>query len=126
MPSTTIEITEATRVFDLEQPRTETMPIHPAHRPGYSYLLHRRHQDGVGQDGPRTGASGIIVCVDHTGTHIDALCHQACDLEIHGGVAVDAQVQASRGFTRHGVEQIAPIVAPGVLLDMAAHKGVEV
>ena len=28
------------RVFDLEQPRTTEMPIHPAHRQaGYSYLL---------------------------------------------------------------------------------------
>src|SRR3954451_10952056 len=34
----------AKRVFDLEQPRTERMPIHPAHRQaGYSYLLHRHH-----------------------------------------------------------------------------------
>src|SRR3712207_7914312 len=35
-----------TRVFDLEQPRTSEMPIHPAHeQAGYSYLLHRRHED---------------------------------------------------------------------------------
>lgn len=34
------------RVFDLEQPRTESMPIHPAHRQaGYSYHLHRRHEE---------------------------------------------------------------------------------
>ena len=60
------------RVFDLEQPRTATMPIHPSHLPGYSYVLHRRHQDSYGQDGPRTGASGMIVTMEHTGTHIDA------------------------------------------------------
>lgn len=65
------------RVFDLEQPRTAAMPIHPAHLPGYSYVLHRRHQDTYGQDGPRSGASGMIVTMEHTGTHIDALCHQA-------------------------------------------------
>jgi kynurenine formamidase len=112
------------RVFDLEQPRTDTMPIHPAHRPGYSYVLHRRHQDVYGQDGPRTGASGMIVCMEHTGTHIDALCHQAGDLTLCGDIPVDAEIQTSRGFTRHGVEQIAPIVAPGVLLDLTAHLGV--
>ncbi len=33
-------------VFDLEQPRTENMPIHPAHKQaGNSYLLHRHHED---------------------------------------------------------------------------------
>jgi kynurenine formamidase len=112
------------RVFDLEQPRTDSMPIHPAHRPGYSYVLHRRHEDAHGQDGPRTGASGMIVCMEHTGTHIDALCHQADELILCGGVPVDARIQSSRGFNVHGVEQIAPIVAPGILLDMAAHFGV--
>jgi kynurenine formamidase len=113
------------RVFDLEQPRTDTMPIHPSHRPGYSYVLHRRHQDTYGQEGPRTSASGMIVCMEHTGTHIDALCHQADQLTLCGGIPVDAQVQSSRGFTQHGVEQIPPIVAPGVLLDMTAHLGVD-
>jgi kynurenine formamidase len=113
------------RIFDLEQPRTAAMPIHAAHLPGYNYVLHRRHQDGYGQDGPRTGASGMIVMMEHTGTHIDALCHQAEDLILCGGVPTDAQVQTSRGFTQHGVEQIAPIVAPGVLLDVAAAHGLE-
>jgi kynurenine formamidase len=100
------------------------MPIHPAHRPGYNYTLYRRHHDSYGQDGPRTSASGMIVCREHTGTHIDALCHQAGDLILCGGIPVNAEVQTPRGFTQHGVEQIPPIVAPGVLLDMTALQGV--
>lgn len=111
------------RVFDLEQPRTTTMPIHPAHMPGYNYVLHRRHQDTYGQDGPRSGASGMIVCMEHSGTHIDALCHQASDMVLCGGIPVDSQSQTPAGFRQHGVETIPPIVAPGVLLDMAAHLG---
>lgn len=117
--------TSRSRVFDLEQPRTDTMPIHPSHRPGYNYVLHRRHQDNYGQDGARSGASGMIVCMEHTGTHIDALSHQAIDLVMCGGVEVTPQVQSQRGFSEHGVEKIPPIVAPGVLLDLTAHQGVE-
>jgi kynurenine formamidase len=113
-------------VFDLEQPRTPQMPIHPAHRQaGYSYLLHRRHEDEYEETRPRTGAAGIIVCAEHTGTHIDALCHQSDDLVLYGGVKVDSGVQTARGFTRLGVEEVPPILAPGVLLDAAAGKGVE-
>ena len=67
----------------------------------------------------------MIMCMEHTGTHIDALSHQADHLTLCGGIAVTAEVQTARGFTRHGVEQIAPIVAPGVLLDLTAHLGVE-
>ena len=33
------------RVYDLEQPRTAGMPVHPNHRPGYAYFLYRRHRD---------------------------------------------------------------------------------
>lgn len=115
------------RVFDLEQPRTEKMPIHPAHKQaGYSYLLHRHHEDEYRPEetGPRTGAAGIIICGEHTGTHIDALCHQADALTLCGGVPV-GEVQTSRGFTKHGVEEIPAIVAPGVLLDVAARDGVD-
>ena len=115
------------RVLDLEQPRTEKMPIHPAHKQaGYSYLLHRHHEDEYRPEetGPRTGAAGVIICGEHTGTHIDALSHQADALILCGGIPVE-QVQSSRGFTKHGVEEISPIVAPGVLLDVAAKDGVE-
>ena len=116
-----------TYIFDLEQPRTPQMPIHLAHQQaGYSYLLHRHHEDEYRPEeaGPRTGAAGVIICGEHTGTHIDALCHQSDALVLYGGVSVTSEVQSSRGFTRHGVEEIPPIVAPGVLLDAAAREGV--
>ena len=121
------ELGGASRVFDLEQPRTAEMPIHPAHKQaGYSYLLHRHHEDEYRPEeaGPRTGAAGVIICGEHTGTHIDALCHQADDLTLHGGVPV-GEVQTSRGFSKLAVEEIPPILAPGILLDAAALEGVE-
>jgi kynurenine formamidase len=117
----------AAHIFDLEQPRTEKMPIHPAHKQaGYSYLLHRHHEDEYRpeESGPRTGAAGILICAEHTGTHIDALSHQSDALVLCGGVPV-REVQSPRGFARHGVEEIEPIVAPGVLLDVAARDGVD-
>ena len=110
------------QVIDLEQPRTQDMPMHPAHKPGYSYVLHKRHEDSFGTDGRRSGASGLIVCKEHAGTHIDALCHQAENMFLCGGVRVDAGVQSSSGFSQHGVETIAPLVSRGVLLDVAAYK----
>lgn len=104
------------------------MPVHPAHQQaGYSYLLHRHHEDEYRpeESGPRSGAAGIIICGEHTGTHIDALCHQADDLKLFGGVRVNREVQTSRGFSKLAVEEIPPILAPGVLLDVATSKGVE-
>lgn len=117
------ELLTSARVFDLEQPRTETMPILPPQEPGFNYFLHRRHEDEYEQTGPRTTASGMIVSPDHCGTHIDALCHQADDLVLCGGVSVK-EAQTASGFTVNGSEEIPPIVSPAVLLDVPASKGV--
>ena len=128
MPSGTAGLLTAVvgrRVYDLEQPRTQGMPIHPAHRPGYSYQLHRRHRDGYdpARSGSRSGASGILMMMEHTGTHIDALSHQAADLHLYGGIEVTPEVETPRGFRTHGIEAMDPIVTRGVLLDVSAAKG---
>ena len=59
---------------------------------------------------------------EHSGTHIDALAHQAENLTLQGGVNVDSGVQTSAGFRVLGVETMAPLVARGVLLDVAGPK----
>ena len=108
------------RVFDLEQLRYAGAPSHPAHTPGFNYFLHRHHARGAPE--ARTGASGIVVMPEHSGTHIDALSHQAENLVLHGGVHVDEGVQTSVGFKKLGIETMAPIVARGVLLDVAGER----
>ena len=108
------------RVFDLEQLRYPGAPTHPAHAPGFNYFLHRHHARGAGE--ARTGASGIVVTPEHSGTHIDALSHQAENLKLHGGIDVDSGVQTSAGFRQLGVDTMAPLVCRGVLLDVAGDK----
>jgi kynurenine formamidase len=116
-------MTTARQLYDLEQPRYAGAPQIPTQPPGLIYNLHRRHEAGV--PGGKTAASGLIITPDHAGTHIDALCHYAENLELHGEVRVDAQLQTSTGFTALGAETIPAIVGPCVLLDVAAHHGVD-
>jgi kynurenine formamidase len=104
------------QVFDLEHERYAGAPVFPAHWPGFVYTLHRRHEVIPGQT--RTSASGTITAQEHSGTHIDALCHQAVDMCMHGGVEVGPDVQTPHGFTKLGVETIPPILRRGVLLDV--------
>jgi kynurenine formamidase len=101
------------------------MPIHPTHKPGYFYSLHRRHKDtqNAEQHGPRSSASGVLFMMEHSGTHIDALSHQASGLTLYGGVPVE-EVETPFGFTKHGIETVPPIVRRGVLLDLAGYLGV--
>ena len=118
-----LDSVEKARVFDLEQLRYAGAPSHPAHTPGFNYFLHRHHARGAPE--ARTGASGIIVTPEHSGTHIDALAHQAENLTLHGGIHVDEGVQTSVGFKKLGIETMAPLVARGVLIDVAGEKRLE-
>ncbi len=109
------------RVYDLEQPRYAGAPTFPAHEPGVLLHLHRRHERGLGER--RTSASALLVMAEHSGTHMDAICHQAEDLTLHGGVQVDASVQTPYGFTAHGIDTVEPMLARGVLLDVPGAVG---
>lgn len=123
MSATLIEQLQSARVYDLEQPRFAGMPIHESHRPGYFYALHRRHRDTYNpkEHGPRSSASGVLNMMEHSGTHIDALSHQACDLHLHGSVPIQ-DVETPFGFQRLGIETVPPLLRRGVLLDVAAWK----
>lgn len=58
------------------------------------------------------------------GTHIDALVHFGLDGEVWNGFSADQHL-GDRGWTRAGAENIPPIVARGVMIDVAAAKGVD-
>lgn len=117
-----IALATSTRVIDLEQPRFPGMPMFPANAPNYSFMLHRRHERGLET---RTSAAGMILAADHAGTHIDAFCHQAEDMCMHGGVPVTAKNQQPSGMTDMTAETIPPMVRRGVLLDVVAHRSVD-
>jgi kynurenine formamidase len=116
-------ISPHSKVYDLEQPRYFGAPTFPSHAPGLVYSLHRRHERDADQT--RTSASGTIYMAEHSGTHIDALCHQAEEYHLFGGLEITSQIQTSTGFTQLGVETIQPILARAVLLDVARYRGVE-
>jgi hypothetical protein len=109
-------------VYDLEHYRYFGAPTFAAHQPGFLYTLHRRHD----QPAMRTSASGLIVMAEHSGTHIDALCHQAYGMEMHGEVAVTSEVQTSTGFTELAIDEVEPLLVRATLLDVPAALGKDV
>lgn len=108
-------------VVDLEQVRRAEMPVFPSHRPGFQYVLHRRHEPGLGES--RTSASGRIEMSEHSGTHIDALGHQAERLSMYGGIEITPQIQTPTGLTQLAIDSVTPMIGKGVLLDVAAIHG---
>ena len=69
-----------------------------------------------------TGAA--ISMYTHMGTHIDALNHFGLNDEIWNGFSASEHL-GDRGWKKAGAEKIPPIIARGVLIDVAAAKGIE-
>jgi kynurenine formamidase len=111
------------RIIELGQPFFTGMPCSPNH-PGFRMTLIRRHGDMVRPDGG-SAANEIIVTGGHVGTHVDALAHVSQNGRMHGGVdAADAQLGGR--FKQLGAEHTPALLTRGVLLDVAATKGVDV
>lgn len=69
-----------------------------------------------------TGAA--VSMYTHMGTHIDALVHFGLNGEIWNGFKASEHL-GDRGWQVGGAENIPPIIARGVLIDVATAKGVE-
>ncbi|GAA0370610.1 cyclase family protein [Bowmanella denitrificans] len=67
-------------------------------------------------------SGSAISMYTHMGTHIDALSHFGLNGEIYNGFHADKHL-GDKGWQRSGAETIPPIIARGVLLDIAASKG---
>mgnify|MGYP006206290383 CR=1 FL=1 len=66
-----------------------------------------------------------VLMYTHTGTHIDALSHFGLQGEIYNGFKAEDHL-GDRGWRKGGVEKFPPIIARGVLIDVARFKGVDV
>jgi len=124
----TPEIREAilhrSKVYDLGQPIYMGMPVYPTHPP-YIFTMVRRHGDVFRENG-FSGANELLVMCGHTGTHLDGLGHISQDCRLYGGVDALETQKGGKGLKSYGMETVAPILCPGVLLDVPAHLGVEV
>jgi kynurenine formamidase len=125
---------DGSRVYDLSIDYFVGMPsFQAAGDPAYQIFMSHTPDgtvvddlNGAGEDvNRRVCYSGDVVFMyTHTGTHIDALNHFGVDGKIYNGFSSQENL-GSRHWTRGGAEQIPPIVARGVLLDIAGLKGEE-
>lgn len=126
---------DARRLYDLSVDYFVGMPSwHLLGDPRYQFWLTHTPR-GTAVDDPvgvgRAGNDAVAYTGDaismytHTGTHIDALNHFGLHGEIWNGFTADEHL-GDRGWRKAGVEAFPPIVARGVLIDVAAHKGAPV
>ncbi|WP_417483400.1 cyclase family protein [Maricaulis sp.] len=121
-------------VYDLSVEYFIGMPgWHAAGDPRYQIWMTHTPRGTVNDDPLQVGEaanrhvsySGSAVSMyTHTGTHIDALNHFGLDGEIYNHFSADAHL-GDTGWQVTGAETIPPIVARGVMIDVAAFKGVD-
>lgn len=111
------------KIYDLSQPLMAEAPSSPNHT-DFSMALTQRHGDTIREDGS-SNASELIVTSGHVGTHVDGLAHFSHNGKLYGDVPADNAQQGGR-FSVHGIEDFEPVLARGVLLDVAAVHSVSV
>jgi kynurenine formamidase len=79
---------------------------------------------GKGQNEHVSYSGSAISMYAHTGTHIDALNHFGLDGAVWNGFTEKDHL-GDQGWGVAGAEKLPPIVARGVLIDVAAAKGIE-
>lgn len=127
------------QVYSLAVTYTEGIPG-PGEMISYALSPRLRHGD-LQKLRPASAAAEVISMSVHIGTHIDALCHigehQNEDgqpdpegaVRLYNGVnqtIAAANTVNFQGQTHLSAAEIPPIITRGVLLDVAAYKGVEV
>lgn len=109
------------QVFDLAQLMYTGIPHHPVHPP-YSFVLTKRHGDIV-YPGGVSGSAAMITTGDHVGTHVDGFAHVAKDGKLLGDVDIMDCQSFTEGMGVHSVHEMAPILAPGAVVDMPTLLG---
>ena len=125
---------DGSRIFDLSVEYFVGMPSWTtAGDPPFQIWMTHTPQGSVVDDATGVGAaahetysycSDAISMFTHIGTHIDTLNHMGFCGMFWNGWKVDEHL-GSRGWTRGGAENFPPIIARGVLLDVAALHDVE-
>ena len=117
------------KIYSLGQVLEPSMPHLPRHPPlvvapfTTPYQSQRRWEKRGAKNLPGTASERVEINT-HSGTHIDALGHWSNCNRSYG--ELDAKENyTENGLAHLGLERIPPIVARGILIDVAAHLGME-
>ena len=107
-------------VFELGRVLSESMPM-PAGRRFEVMTKRTRNDPGTNHRG--SNEELVVAEIGQVGTQFDTFSHQMIGSSMYNCFTLD-QTASRTGFTRLGVEQVGALITRGVLLDIAALKGV--
>ncbi len=110
------------RIFDLGLQINAKIPHNPEFVRFAMAFTHT--PEGTGAVSPFQYSVESVFGSLHISTHIDALIHIQKDGRIYGGHAA-ADSRDDRGWKRHGIETVPPIIGRAICLDIPGLKGWE-
>ena len=119
-----LSLVKTGKIYSLAQIIEPGIPFWGGHQPlaMTTLLRHGDNQDFY----PTSIANEFLSLPMHGGTHIDALCHigkfEKDKVKLYDGVDAEPN-QKSFGQGAYGAENFPPLVMRGVMLDIAASKG---
>jgi kynurenine formamidase len=108
-------------VFELGRVLSASMPIQPTR----TFELHTKRTAALLGSNRRGGNEEIVLAeIGQVGTQFDGFSHQTIGDSMYNCVKVDT-VATRTGFTKLGIHKVGALMTRGVLIDVAALKGVE-
>jgi len=111
----------AGQVFELGRPLTMDMPLQATR----TFEMHTKRTTAL-QGSNRRGSNEEIVLAEigQVGTQFDTFAHQTIGDSIYNCFKVE-EIATRNGFTKGAIEQVGSLMTRGVMIDVAALKGVE-
>jgi kynurenine formamidase len=117
-----LKLVRSGEVIELGHVLASDMPFFGTRR----FDVHTKRTGGpMGSNKRFTNEEIVITEIGQVGTQFDMFSHQSIDNSHYNCFKTD-EITSRNGFTRLGIEQIGSIITRGVLIDVAALKGVEI
>ena len=127
---------EKGKIYDLSHVLDQDMPVpgfHGSYFANTQYTLENGvawHDRAIGKMTNGYSAQNLRMAIsDHSGTHIDQLNHvgqmqENGEFLVYNGIR-NRDIIDTFGTTRLGAEHMPPMIARGVMIDVATHKGLD-
>jgi kynurenine formamidase len=124
-PQTVLRATQLIKtgqVIELGHVLSSSMPLNP----GRQYnLITKRTVMNAGSNRRGSNEEMVLSEIGQVGTQFDGFSHQTIGDSVYNCRKVD-EISSRNGFTSFGIENVGTLMTRGVLIDVAALKGVEI
>jgi kynurenine formamidase len=110
------------RLYDIGLEISDRIPCVPGFAPFSLMFTHT--PEGTAAVSPFEFCAEVIAGTPHAGTHIDALIHVQANGRVYGGHHA-RDVRDDKGWKKHGMETVPPILGRALVLNVAAVNGCE-